>query len=96
MNRLRGATIRVLYFLLFVFFAREFISFVEIDGCLDAGGAVDKALMQCVTDGEKPWAMVAVRPYIAWVVGLGIPALLVWSIAWFFGRLRAQNRAGSA
>lgn len=58
---------KILLFLVFVWLSRALFGVVEVDGCLDDGGAVDYASGVCVESRHGQWSLVSARPFL----GLG-------------------------
>jgi len=72
--------LRISVFLGFVWLAREFFAFGEIDACLDSGGIIHQQLAICTDGNRGEWKMSSGLPYLAWVLGLGAPALLTFGL----------------
>jgi hypothetical protein len=72
-------TLRISAFLAFVWLCREFFAYGEIDACVDDGGVANESLGVCTDSRHGQWQMVSDNSYWAWLVSLGLPALLVFS-----------------
>ena len=80
------AALRICAFLAFVWLCREFFAFGEIDACVDDGGVANGALDVCTDSRHGQWQMVSGSSYLAWLVSLGLPALLVFGVYAFVHR----------
>lgn len=87
MNGHAKALTHLILFVLFVWISRQFFGFMEFDSCLDDGGAVRNGV--CIESRHGQWALASERPFLAWLIALGIPGLIAWTI--YFYALRARR-----
>lgn len=75
-------------FVLYAWICLKFYLFLEVDACLDVGGSFDYATGRCLGSSIEHWPPLALRaPFLLWLVMLGLPALLVWGLYRFVGRV---------
>jgi hypothetical protein len=98
MERTVQIVARVVAFVAFVYLARAFWGFVEVDGCLDDGGAVHEGI--CLESRHGQWSLASSRPFVAWFVALGLPAIVVTSmyacLNWLWRTARTAKRNSNA
>ena len=80
---------RLIFFLLFVWLARSFFGLMEADGCLDDGGAVHDGI--CIESRHGQWALASERPFLTWVMSLGIPGLIVWVLYFYTSKAKRKS-----
>ncbi len=78
---------RLILFVLFVWLSRLLFWLMEFDSCLDEGGAVRDGI--CIESRHGQWALASERPFLGWLISLGIPSLIVWVISFY--ALRAKR-----
>jgi hypothetical protein len=71
------------------------LRFLEVDACLDAGGAIDAATGNCKGTRPGEYLPLLERPWPFWLISALLPAIPV-AIFGFLGSrvLRAKGRAG--
>jgi hypothetical protein len=83
---------RILLFFVFVWLSRALYGVLEVDGCLDDGGAIDYAAGICAGSRYGQFGLISAAPYWWWLVTLTVPALIVWGI--YAAILRMSRHSG--